>query len=65
MKIEIESKFDVGDSAIFTFNNEFVKIIKVSFDEKSYAFKYLVELKNEERKWFYECDLGEFLSGTT
>ena len=57
MKVEVESKFNVGD--IVYFNTDKCEVVTVKFEERNsyYVFEYLVEKPNMERVWSVEYNL--------
>ena len=57
MKVELSSRYEVGDETIEDNSGIEVKgkVIKVAWYEKD--FHYLIEYKNEERKWVSEKTL--------
>lgn len=54
MKVEIESKFNVGDIVYFITGKCEVVTVKLEEHNSYYGFEYLVEKSNMERVWAAE-----------
>ncbi len=55
MRVEFESKFDIGDTV--KFHDMVCTVIKIKFDKERRTFKYLLDFADEERAWIYEGNL--------
>ena len=54
MKVELESKYEVGDRVCILFGidwSEPREIVKIKFDKGYNSFLYLIENNNDERQW--------------
>ena len=58
MKVELESKYEVGDKVyIFKSEDYLYEIIKIKFEENNTRFTYLLENDNGERTWYIESQV--------
>ena len=58
MKVELESKYEVGDKVyIFKSEDYLYEIIKIKFEENNTRFAYLLENENGERTWYIESQV--------
>ena len=56
MRVELESKFDIGDTV--KFHDNVCTVIKIKYDKERHTFRYLLDFADEERMWVYERNLN-------